>query len=294
MQTLILALLLAAVFGLFVPSAQNRLRCTLHGRPSTVWAVPFLLAAIFGASSTVVGAFRVELTAYVLLYAMAPVVCVWLAGRGEPKVPVALDFLAIGLLWFPLEFAGGVAGDIPRHAQGFLHSVAYGVAILLGLVLFLGFRSFPGLKYRAPSERRDWVLPLIGFVAVAPVLIGVGIAIGFIPMPHLPTATAGKMAAALGIIFAGTALPEEILFRSLIQNLLMLRFGAGWRTLIVASVIFGLAHLDNGPQPVPNWRYAIEAAIAGVAYGRVFQRAGSVTSSAMLHMLVDWTKHFWF
>ena len=102
------------------------------------------------------------------------------------------------------------------------------------------------------------------------------------------------MAGAFGIIFAGTALPEEILFRSLIQNLLMLRFGATTRTLLLASFIFGCAHLDNGPQPVPNWRYMILATIAGVAYGRVFQRASTVISSAGLHTLVDWTKHFFF
>jgi membrane protease YdiL (CAAX protease family) len=102
------------------------------------------------------------------------------------------------------------------------------------------------------------------------------------------------MAAAVGIIFAGTALPEEILFRSLIQNLIMLRFGESRRTLFVASLIFGCAHLDNGPQPLPNWRYMIVASIAGLAYGRVFQRAASVMSSAGLHMAVDWTKHFFF
>ena len=102
------------------------------------------------------------------------------------------------------------------------------------------------------------------------------------------------MAAAGGIIFAGTAVPEEILFRSLIQNLLTLRWGGGWRTLLAASVIFGCAHLDNGPQPLPNWRYMILATIAGLAYGQVFQRASTVLSSAGLHTLVDWTKHFFF
>ena len=234
-----------------------------------------------------------EIVAMVLIYTLAPTACAYAQGAGSPKTPGIVDFLAIVLLWLPLEFAAG-AQFVPRAAQGFLHSVAYGIAILLGLVLFLGFRSFPGMKYKFPSGRRDWVLPLIGFAVVAPVLVLVGIAIGFIPMAHLPTQPGAKMAAAIGIIFAGTALPEEILFRSLIQNLLMLRFGAGWRTLFVASVIFGAAHLDNGPQAVPNWRYMIEATIAGVAYGRVFQKASSVTSSAMLHMMVDWTKHFFF
>ena len=294
MQTLVLALLLAAIFGLFVPSAQTRLRGMLQSFPATLWAVPFLLAAVFAGASALAGVFRPDLTAIVLGYLLAPVACVYLAGSGSPERPGLLDAAAIALLWFPLEFAGGVAHMIPRPAQGFLHSVAYGIAILLALILFLGFRAFPGLKYRWPEKRRDWALAVSGFLTIAPVLIVVGIAIGFIPMPHRPNASANRMMAAIGIIFAGTALPEEILFRSLIQNLLMLRFGANWRTLLVASVIFGTAHLDNGPQAVPNWRYAIEATIAGVAYGRVFQRAGSVVSSAVLHMMVDWTKHFFF
>jgi membrane protease YdiL (CAAX protease family) len=293
MQITFLGLLLAAVFGLFIPSAQIRLRGLLHGAPLTIWAVPFLLTCVFAAAATLAGAFSFELVGMVLAYTLAPVACAYVQGAGSPKTPGTLDFAAIVLLWLPLEFAAG-GHMVPRPAQGFLHSVAYGIAILLGLVLFIGFRSFPGLKYKVPQERRDWVLPLIGFAAVAPVLVVVGIAIGFIPMPHLPAQSSGKMAAAVGIIFAGTALPEEILFRSLIQNLLMLRFGAGWRTLLVASIIFGAAHLDNGPQAVPNWRYMIEATIAGVAYGRVFQKASSVTSSAMLHMMVDWTKHFFF
>src|SRR4051812_46893950 len=41
MQITVLALLLSAVFGLFVPSAQTRLRSLLHGNPRAIWAVPF-------------------------------------------------------------------------------------------------------------------------------------------------------------------------------------------------------------------------------------------------------------
>jgi uncharacterized protein len=294
MQTLVLALLLAAIFGLFVPSAQTRLRGLLQGSPATVWAVPFLLAGVFAAASAIAGTFSVQLSVIVLAYTLLPTACVYFAGPGTPTSPGVLDWLAIAALWFPLEFPGSVANLVPRPAQGFLHSVAYGIAILLALALFLGFRTFEDMKYRWPAKRRDWALPVSGFLTVAPVLIVVGIAIGFIPTPHLPTASANRMATSAGIIFAATALPEEILFRSLIQNLLMIRFGATWRTLLVASVIFGAAHLDNGPQAVPNWRYFIEATIAGVAYGRVFQRAGSVVSSALLHMMVDWTKHFFF
>jgi membrane protease YdiL (CAAX protease family) len=74
----------------------------------------------------------------------------------------------------------------------------------------------------------------------------------------------------------------------------MQRFGSGMRVLFVAAVIFGAAHLDNGPQALPNWRYMILATIAGFAYGKVFQKSSTVISSALFHMLVDWTKHFFF
>jgi len=292
-QTVVLGLLLAAVFGYFVPAVQNGARGILQSKPRMVWAVPALLAAVFAGAAALTGAFDPRLILMVFVYLSLPVACVSAAGRGPAKEPGWLDFAAILLLWLPLEFAAG-APLVPRQAQGFLHSVAYGVAILLGLTLWLGFRQMEGMKYNVPRQARDWWLPAVGFAVVAPVLIAVGIWIGFIPAPHLPNRPAGSMAAAVGIIFAGTALPEEILFRALIQNFLMLRFGSGWRTLLAASVIFGAAHLDNGPQAVPNWRYAIEATLAGVAYGRVFQKASSVSSSAILHTAVDWTKHYFF
>jgi len=295
MQTLVLALLLTAVLALFLPAVQNRVRGALHARPAAIWAVPFLLTAIFSAAAALAGAFSLSLAALVLGYTAAPVVCAWVEGAGFVERPAMLDFAAILLLWLPLEFAAG-ARLVPRPAQAFLHSVAYGIAILMGLVLFTGFRSFPGMKYNLPRRRYDFGLPLAAFAITAPVLMAVGIALGFIPPPHWlgGAATGGRMAGAFGVILAGTALPEEILFRSLIQNLIMLRFGAGWRTLLAAALIFGCAHLDNGPQPLPNWRYMILATIAGVAYGKVFQRSSTVLSSAALHAMVDWTKHFFF
>jgi uncharacterized protein len=118
--------------------------------------------------------------------------------------------------------------------------------------------------------------------------------IGFIPPFHWSTAPASRMALAFPIVFLGTALPEEILFRSLIQNLLVRRLGRTLWVFVLASVIFGAAHLDNGPQPAPNWRYFILATIAGFGYGRVFDRSSTVLSSVLFHTLVDWTKHYYF
>jgi membrane protease YdiL (CAAX protease family) len=292
-QTAFLVALVAAIFALLAPTLQKRLQNLLHTRPIAIWTVPVLLSCVFTCASLMAGAFSATLTLLVLAYTLAPVLVAFVQGTAIAPRPTALDFLGILILWLPIEFAAG-AQLVPRPAQGFLHSVAYGIAILLGLILWTGFRSFAGMKYNLPRQGRDFWLPLVGFAMVAPILAVVGIAVGFIPPPHLPVQSAGRMAAAVGIIFAGTALPEEILFRALIQNLLMQRFGCSTRTLVLASFIFGCAHLDNGPQPLPNWRYMILATIAGFAYGKVFQKSSTVLSSAGLHMLVDWTKHFFF
>jgi membrane protease YdiL (CAAX protease family) len=289
----ILGLLLAAVLALLASTPQRFLKDLLHRRPAWIWAAPLLLSAIFSAAASLAGAWSLPLALLVLAYTTAPVLCAYAQGAGAVSRPSVLDFLTVLLLWLPLEFSAG-ANLIPRTAQGFLHSVGYGIAILLALILFVGFRSVPGLRFNLPHHASDYWLPLLGFAIVAPVLAVVGIAVGFIPYPHLPTQSAGRMISAIAIIFAGTALPEEILFRSLIQNLLTLRFGPNARTLLAAAFIFGCAHLDNGPQPLPNWRYMILATIAGIAYGAVFRKASTVLASAALHLFVDWTKHFFF
>jgi len=286
LQTATLALLLAAILAFFAAPMQRGLQDALRRRPALLWVAPLLLTGVFVAASAIVSAVSLAQTLVVLAYTCAPVFCRYRLGARA-------DILVILLLWLPIEIAAGFA-FVPRAAYGFLHSVTYGIAILLGLALFLVFRPIGGMKFNLPRGWLDVWLPLAGFAVTAPALVVVGVVIGFIPPPHLPVQPAGKMAAAVGIIFAGTALPEEILFRALIQNLMMQRFGATWRTLFLASLTFGCAHLDNGPQALPNWRYLILATIAGLAYGRVFQKSSSVVSPAMLHMMVDWTKHFFF
>lgn len=289
----VLALLLGSVLSFFFASIRKSVSGALRRRPALIWAVPFLLTGIFSVAAALVDGGSLPLSGLVLAYTSGPVFSTWLGRSGSVDRPSAWDFLTVLLLWLPLEFATGAA-LVPRPARGYLHSVAYGIAILLALPLFLGFRRTPGLKYNWPDDVRDAWLPLAGFAAAAPVLILLGVALGFIPPPHPPLQSARSMAAAVAVIFLGTALPEEILFRSLVQNLLMQRFGTGWRTLLAASFIFGCAHLNNGPQPLPNWRYLILATLAGIAYGAVFQKASTVLSSATLHMLVDWTKHVFF
>lgn len=285
------AILLTAILVLLCPSVRLYFETALQQRPGLVFIVPVLLSAVFLLEALAFGAFNLALAALILSYTFLPIICAWLARHAAP--PTWLDFLAIALLWFPLEFSVG-AQWVPKRAQSALHLAAYGVSILLGLSIFLLFRRLSGMKYNLPRSPRDLLNLLLGFAFCAAILIPLGRSIGFLAPFHFPTASPLRIGEQYLIILAATALPEEILFRALIQNSIAQRFGASFMTLLVSALIFGAAHLDNGPGPLPNWRYMILATIAGLAYGKVFEKSSSIFASVGLHALVDTVKHVCF
>ena len=81
-------------------------------------------------------------------------------------------------------------------------------------------------------------------------------------------------------------LPEEVLFRGLIFNILQrtIRGHGPWPALVISSVIFGLAHLNNPPG---DWRYVLLATMAGMTYGWAYLRTGSLLAPSYAHALVD-------
>ena len=286
---LVPAILLSAILALLLPGVQRFLRNGLKRRPPLLFAIPVLLSAAFLAAAIQLDAFSLPLAGLILVYTFLPATCAYLVRNHAP--PAWMDFVIIALLWFPIEFSAGQQW-VPKPARNTLHLAAYGVSILLGLSIFLLFRRLTGMKYNVPRSGRDFVNLLLGFAACAPILIALGRAIGFLPPFHWPAQpSATRNASQYAIILGATALPEEILFRGLIQNCIEQRFGASTWTLFISAFIFGCAHLDNGPGPLPNWRYMILATIAGVAYGKVYEKSSSIFASAGLHALVDTIKH---
>jgi membrane protease YdiL (CAAX protease family) len=276
--------LLGFILALLFVRLRARLERVFSAHPAWIWLAPLALTAIFAATAAYYGAFSPALLLLVGGYTLAPVACVYL---GFP------DIVAILLLWLPLEFGVG-ASLVPAGSRGVLHTVAYGISIALALTLFLLFRRTKGMKYNLPRGWGDLRNAAIGYAAVFPALLAAGLLTGFLTAPHAPRISIGTALLRVVLIFAGTALPEEILFRALIQNWLVRRFGESNLTILASALIFGCAHLDNGPQPLPNWRYALVASIAGFAFGKVFQKSASITASALLHTAVNTTKHLWF
>ncbi len=271
------------IFGLFAQPLQEYLKRWFHHAPARIFLVPCILTAVFAAVLAGAGAWSWAFLALVGTYTLVPTAIVY-AGRS--------DFLAVFVLWLPIELYPG-KDLLPRFAWGVANITAHGTAVVLALMLFLIFRGLKGIKYNLPRRRRDALHVLIGFAVAAPILIALGLTLGFMGPFRIPQPL---RAGAFGLLFlktlAGVGLPEELLFRGLIQNLLMQRYGASNATLLAAAGIFGFAHINNAP--APNYVYVLLAAIAGFIYGKVFQRSSTILASASLHALVNSIRHTFF
>jgi membrane protease YdiL (CAAX protease family) len=287
----LIAFFLVVIVALFSTALQARARDWFRAGPRRVFLVPAALTALFAAVLWRAGGFSLPFLALIAAYTLAPAALVALHPPGEER-PRWTDFAAILLIWLPLEFAAGFRPWLPERAWGMANLTARGVSIVLALSLFLLYRGLKGMKYNLPRRWRDLLYPAVGFAVALPVLMALGMKLGFIgPFRGWEVFHAGGFLLLWAKTLAGVALPEELLFRALIQNWLMQRFGFHYATLLAAALIFGASHLDNGPGPLPNWRYMVLATIAGFIFGKVFWKSSTILSSAGLHALVNSVRH---
>jgi hypothetical protein len=157
------------------------------------------------------------------------------------------------------------------------------VALLLVMVV----KPLPGIGYSFEIDPRDLATAAVAFALFAIVAIPLGIALGFIRPRVRAIGALERWRVVFKIVFMVT-LPEELVFRGLLQNFLERRVFAPrhwWMALGVAALIFGAAHMQHPPRP--NWRYGILAALAGIAYGWTWHRTRKITASALVHAAVD-------
>ncbi len=166
--------------------------------------------------------------------------------------------------------------------------------VCVGAYAFIVVRNLEGVGYRLVWRRADVTEGAINFVAFAILAIPLGIWLGFLH-PHANEFSLGQLALRFVGIYLTIAIPEEMLFRGILQNLLVKTITRGPRGLyglLIASVIFGASHLHH--PPVPNWKYAILAGLAGVFYGNAYRTRQRLPASGLTHALVDTAWHFWF
>jgi membrane protease YdiL (CAAX protease family) len=160
----------------------------------------------------------------------------------------------------------------------------------VALYIYLVVREIEGTGYSFVPGRRTLLIATREWAFFAPFGVGLGLALKFIAFhPRLPSPM--QAAAAVLVTFLFTAVPEELFFRGILQNLLETRFGQRG-ALVLTSVLFGLSHFHKGA--AFNWRYVLLAAIAGIFYGRAWRSERKVLTSAITHTAVDVVWGLWF
>ncbi|HEY6271678.1 MAG TPA: CPBP family intramembrane glutamic endopeptidase [Terriglobales bacterium] len=247
--------------------------------------VPYLIYA--GGTRTFSWLGLLKLTAYVL----APVILLLPDRHRRRESANWRDFIAMAAVVVPVP-ARWLA-DIwtwPEELYFFLPLTA----VCAGVYAFVVVRNLEDVGYRLLWRKADVVTGVGNWALFTILAIPLGYALHFIHFhPH---AVAWST---LGFQFIGiyltVAIPEELMFRGILQNLLEKTIGGGsggrWG-LLIASVIFGASHFHH--PPVPNWRYCIMATLAGIFYGTAYRTRRRISSSALTHALVDTLWHFWF
>jgi hypothetical protein len=226
------------------------------GKTLALAALPFVVFAVFPVSD------RRE------LHWQDGLVLLWLALailtrqiRGLWNVPVNLDFMA----------------------RLFVVSV--------GAWSFLIWRGIENSGFEVKFSRRILVHALLNFAAFSVFAIPLGLTLDFIAW-NPAWRGFGQFGFDFITLLLFVAIPEELFFRGLLQNLLEGSWHSRLAAQLAASVAFGFTHILHSP--FPNWPYVVLASIAGWFYGSAYRDTRSLMASGTTHALVDAVWRTWF
>ena len=219
-----------------------------------------------------------------IVYALIPAAL--LASAGERPPGAWQDYVALVAIWIAVELRA--LHQLWPYPPQLTHTLTILFALNVALAAFVFVRRLDGIGYSIEWGRGFSFNILFHFLVFAAIAVPLGEVIGFLHFDPSLARLRSLPLAALGILFF-TAWPEEFLFRGLLQNLLARTLKNPWAGSIVAAIIFGFTHINNGG--FPNWRYFLLASIAGIFYGRVWMKTDSIFASCLVHALVDITWH---
>jgi membrane protease YdiL (CAAX protease family) len=278
------AALFAFEFFLACPSVQESARGLLGERGRVLAPlVPLFFVLIYTITVTANWKMALVGTAYSVLPAL-------LVASSTGKPPGTWeDYAAMMLIWLPVEFRWMYR--VFPYPTELTHSLTILLALGAGVAAFVLLRRMDGIGYAIVWRPGFGAIVAIHFLFFTAIAVAVGIEIGFLKFDPTLARLRSLPLAVVGITFF-TAWPEEFLFRGVLQNLLSRTFKNQWAGLAIASVIFGLSHILHAPYP--NWKYVFLATIAGLFYGHVWMKTGSLFPGALVHALVDVSWHLLF
>ncbi len=216
-----------------------------------------------------------------LLLAIALAISFWYTVL--PAAPLAdASFLVIlAFIYLSKVFDRIYPAPIPRLAVSVLGHL---MLIRLAALALLTVRGNVQAEFRFLPTRGEWWTGLRYFALALPPVAAAYWALGLVRWREHPLNFLQAAGIFLGILWV-VALSEEFFFRGLLQQWLEGWTGSAAAALIVASMLFGSAHLSfHGI--FPNWRWAIVAAILGVFCGLAWRNSRSVQAGMVTHALI--------
>lgn len=270
-----IALLLIPYFG-FGLGLDRWLRRRLVSRAAVLTApavliLPYLVFALPRHElrwTMCLGMLAISLTIGVILY------------PARTSKPVWRDWVVLGMV--------GVLGKLhifnaawPVEGLGGVPKLLLMDATLYG---YLVVRPMDGIGYHWRLRAGDAIAGLREFLYFAPLALPFGLATHFL---HIHKATGGSLSfvSAWLLTMFLVAMPEELLFRGLLLNLLEKRMGPR-RALCLSALVFGAAHFHR-QDGFFDWQYVTLAAGAGLFYGRAWLAQRRLLASSITHSTVD-------
>lgn len=278
------AILFAFEFFLAAPSVLESARKML-GERGRVLAPLVPLFAVLIYTLTVTANWKMALVG--ASYSVLPAL---LVATSAGKAPGTWeDYAAAMLIWLPVEFRWMYR--VFPYPTELSHSLTILLALSVGVCAFVLLRRMDGIGYAITWQAGFGANVAIHFLIFSVIAVALGLQIGFLKFDPTLARLRSLPLTVVGITFF-TAWPEEFLFRGVLQNLLSRSLKSRWTGLAIASVIFGLSHILHAPYP--NWKYVFLATVAGLFYGHVWMKTGSLFPGALVHALVDVSWHVLF
>ena len=164
-----------------------------------------------------------------------------------------------------------------------ISTLGHVMLIRTAALAILTMRGNAQAEFRFLPNRREWLTGLRYFAMLLPFAGLAYWALGLVRLRPVPLNALQSIGTFFGILWV-VALSEEFFFRGLLQQWMERWTDSAMAALVVASLLFGSAHLGfHGA--FPNWRFAIVVAILGFFCGLAWKNSRSVQASMVTHAL---------
>jgi len=205
---------------------------------------------------------------------------------------ISLSAIFMGLLvMLAITFMNSVAGMPPEPSDLALFTLGQMALSAITIFLMVKLNVFSKDDLKSKKIGRGLIL---GWVTYVIVIVTVVVNVSSFPANSFAIPNAPSLVITILHPFIGTGLFEEVLFRGLVLNLLLVEFGGSKKgivkAVIISSVLFGVVHIGNaiaGVGLLATITTIIGATLVGVFYAALYMRTKNLWVVIILHAITN-------